>query len=90
MLRRGLQLCLALALPLPALAAFKKAYFAGTVPGSWAKYTMKDTASGQETQYTYSRLADDKGQAVIEVRVEYGSAYPDMPWSLPLSFTGRT
>jgi hypothetical protein len=51
-------------------AGYKKAYFAATIPGSWAQYTMK--VEGQpDMGYFSTRLADEGGQQRVENRVEY-------------------
>ena len=51
----------------------KKAYFAATHPGSWAKYEsswkLKDGMTGANI-YTYIRVPDSEGRVRIELEME--------------------
>jgi hypothetical protein len=61
-----LAMLLVAAVAADAATPFTKPYFAKTKPGAWAKYRQTD-GDGQVTEYVYSRLADQGGQAWIEI-----------------------
>jgi hypothetical protein len=50
-------------------APFARAYFAKTKPGTWARYRTTD-GEGQTIDTVYSRLADQDGNACIEMAME--------------------
>jgi hypothetical protein len=60
---------LVVAIAAAAAAPFAKPYFAKTKPGTWAQYRQTD-ADGQTIEYVYSRLADQGGNAWIEIAME--------------------
>ena len=60
---------LVVAIAAAAAAPFAKPYFAKTKPGTWAQYRQTD-AEGQTIEYVYSRLADQGGNAWIEIAME--------------------
>ena len=71
--RRTVSLVLAIALASTAAGAagrWKKAYFRATVPGAWARTQSVNTVNGDVSEYTYTRLADEDGRAVLETSYE--------------------
>jgi hypothetical protein len=59
-------------------SGWKKAYFGATKPGSWVKYADSDSSTAGSTS-TMTRMADDNGQARIEIRTEFvNGQYPPM------------
>ena len=55
------------------LSSLQKAYFAGTKPGSWARYEQTTTdAKGkvQKSVMTFSRLANEGDRTWLEIRTE--------------------
>lgn len=67
-----LLLCAAGSAPAADLAAFQKAYFGTTKPGSWAKYEQTTTdAKGkvQRSEMTLSRLGGDGDRVWFEIRM---------------------
>ena len=66
---RTVSLVLALAVSAVAIgeaARFRKAYFRATVPGAWARTQSVNTVNGDVSEYSYARLADEDGNAVLE------------------------
>jgi hypothetical protein len=76
-MRRSLFTIFALLLAMPQLfaAGLKQAYFATTVPGSWARYA--DISPEMHMTTTMTRLSDDGGDARVEIGVEFANKqYP--------------
>lgn len=48
---------------------FKADYYAGTPQGSWSQYTLT-ARDGTAATYSYTRRADEDGQAVLELEVK--------------------
>lgn len=62
-------------------SGYRKAYFGATVPGAWTRYAV--TMDGKtETDYTYKRLPDENGQAVVELRVDNTGGQFKGKWSV--------
>jgi hypothetical protein len=62
---------LLLSIPFGVAAEWKRAYFGGTKPGSWARYQL--TASiGPDSTSTLTRLADLNGRVRLEEHTEFG------------------
>lgn len=53
-----------------AAGGFRKAYFAATVPGAYARTRSVNTENGDVSEYVYARLADDEGRVSVETRYE--------------------
>ena len=70
-MRRAAAILFVLALCAPALMAGRlgKPYFESTLPGTWVSYESATEGAG-EYHYTYTRLPDRDGRAVIELRLE--------------------
>ena len=49
---------------------FRKAYFAATVPGAFARTRSVNTVNGDVSEYLYARLADEEGKVSLETRYE--------------------
>lgn len=49
---------------------FRKAYFAATVPGAFARTRSVNTVNGDVSEYVYARLADEGGKVSLETRYE--------------------
>jgi len=59
---------------------YRADYFGATIPGAWSRYSM--TSDGRtESAYTYRRLPDDKGQAQVELKVEFTAGQFEGTWS---------
>ena len=61
-------------------SAYRSAYFAATVPGSWARYTVTSDRKTEST-YTYRRLPDEEGRAQVELRTDFLSGASKGTWS---------
>ena len=73
--RRRLGLVVVLVLVLVSASAeaagrWKKAYYRATVPGAFARSESVNTANGDVSEYTSTRLADEEGKVVLETRYE--------------------